>query len=203
MNRQTAHKRLNLWLWIGLAMSLPISLKLPAVFLAALLLNSLLEGQLKDKWARLKSHPWILLCTLPFFAWLAVRTGFDSHFPLALKITERKTAFLLLPLLLGSQKPWDSADKRRSVQGFLIAMLFVTVFCIIEAFIQFTIKREFHHFFYHNLGRPFDLHAVYFSALCLIVMVLIDTLEELPFKALLKAWFIVIILLLSSKLFIL
>ncbi|MDX5321888.1 MAG: O-antigen ligase family protein, partial [Bacteroidota bacterium] len=30
-----------------------------------------------------------------------------------------------------------------------------------------------------------------------------DTLEELPFKALLKAWFIVIILLLSSKLFIL
>ncbi|MBI1222260.1 MAG: hypothetical protein GC180_06610 [Bacteroidetes bacterium] len=203
MNRMKRHTHVHQWLFLALAISIPFSLKLSTFILILLLVNRLISGNfnktlLKEKWVR-----WWIISAGMFFILLACRSLFESNPGLAFKVSERKAAFLLVPLALLTSTPPTEKQRRNFVMGYSISILLLTLYVLIDATIRASLEHCISPFFYHNLGSPFHLHAVYFSALLITNLILSESIEDFPLRTVFQLWLLALLILLSSKLMIL
>ncbi len=198
MTRLQIHTRIDEWLLIAVMVTLPWSLRINAFLLGLWFLNWLIEGQWRNKFS---NPPGLFrMASWAFFLLLALRCLGEADPALAFKVTERKAAFLLIPLLsMGSRNRKESANKNAALYFNLSMILFFT-YCLSEAISELWISGDSSVFFYHRLVAPLDQHAVYISALCLLNLITVRRYVPGKVWLFLHLIFFVFLLLLSSKL---
>lgn len=200
MDRRALHIASHPWLCSLVLISLPFSLKLSNIFLALLILNSFSFGNMKHRLKQLRPYLfWIIASALVFLV-PAIRSLFEQDVTQAMKVAERKLAFLLVPFAMLSFPPSREKALKQFVWSYSAGILFLSIYVLVDAFIRFNTSHSTDHFFYHQLGAPFQLHAVYFSVLIIANMVLIETQDHFPVRLIYHLWLFLLLLLLSSKL---
>lgn len=118
--------------------------------------------------------------------------------------TEKKMSFLVLPLCFLLYR-WTAAMQRQLLQGYLALVAAAGVICLLYAGWVYGNTGDATVFYYHRLGAFLELHAVYFSLyICLASACLVFMPDLVPLQSLrlgLKLFLLLLILLLSSKLF--
>ncbi|HYJ38767.1 MAG TPA: O-antigen ligase family protein [Chitinophagaceae bacterium] len=158
--------RLQLFSLYGISFTLAFSLlNLNSIFIILLALGWLLEGKFRDKWGLLRRN-------LIFFAYvsyfLILVPGIINADPISKgwKYLEGELGFLILPLLLCSTTLEQNVLKKIII-AFLLFLTSATLYCLVNRMMEFGRTGEVDIFFYHNLLKPIDHHAVYFSVFLL------------------------------------
>lgn len=201
--RREIHQQIRKWGLIALLATLPFSLFINALCIGLLVLNRILDNAEGNSFAASVMQPFVLL-TSCYFLFLLVRCGFSENPVAAFKITERKASFLLLPLALLTQKAPDKGTLETAARVFAWAVFAAAAYCLLIAGIDLYHLGDSQRFFYHALGAPLRLHAVYFSLLILMALLLLQHfLPKRKENIFLGIFLSGTLLLLGSKLFIL
>lgn len=192
---------------IGVAVSLPFSIKLGSICIILLCANWLFEGGFREKLHALQKKPALLIWPALFSihvlsAWLSANQ--DN----ALFEIEKKLSLLALPIVLGSSMHTNERLLRNTCRWFTLSTLLVGCYCLVIAGLAFLEEGTTHHFFYHDLLTPVGGHAVYFSMYLLCALWLIigaflskkTLIFNLRWTAFISALATLLLLLLASKL---
>ena len=147
------------------------------------------------------------ISSLCYFGITLIGLFFTTNIGVESKNIESKLLLFILPLLYA----FYGLDKRiLSVYVFktlLYSVSIVSVFCLVYSLVSFWEFRDLNLFFYHDLLKPIQHHAVYFSiGVILCIIYLITNKDILRNRSFLKiswiAYLWIILLLLSSKMLI-
>lgn len=191
-------------------LTLILSLKINSWCIGLYLLSVLSQEALPERIKNLSKIKWLI----PFLAFYLVHLislAWTENAGMGLFILEKKTAFLVLPLAIAMDAHFDSRVIQRSYLTFITGCGFALVGCLGIAAYQSFLTGKGYFFFYHSLGAPLDLNAVYFSLYVFSALALLLYLYQKETSIirkyargaiLLASLFITGLLLLSSKLFI-
>jgi hypothetical protein len=108
---------------------LPFSVIAVSIGQFALVINSLLEGGLKEKWLRLKNctPAWVLMS---LYLLHVLGLLYSDDFAYALKDLRIKLPLLILPLILGSSKPITKSEFKLLMKLFIAAVFTASLFSL-------------------------------------------------------------------------
>lgn len=187
--------------------SLPFSRWLSSAALFVLLINWVVEGKYKRKFQHLSKNN-IAVALLMFFGITAAGYFYSADKTTAGFELQKKAALLFVPLALGSISLFDKERMNRVLLWFTASTLSACVFCLSAAFLNYRADGSAEHFFYHSLGKPLGLHAVYLSVFIYVAVIFLlnSLLSEMlstgrkVIYVLMSGTLSVFLLLLSSKL---
>lgn len=191
-------------------LSLIFSLKFNSWCIGLYLLNVLTQEGLPGRVKNLFNAQW-LLPFLGFYLIHLVSLFWTEKAEWGIFILEKKAAFLVLPIAIALDGHFDSRVIYRSYLGFICSCGLALLSCLSIAAYQYLLTGKGYFFFYHSLGAPLDLNAVYFSLYLFSALALLLYLYQKEMPAIRKYYkgaivvaglFITGLLLLSSKLFI-
>ena len=183
-------------------------LNLNSVSIMLLCAILLFESDFKSKWSILKKNIlWIAFALLFFHHLLSMVQAKDLN--TATKSIESKLGLLILPTILLSGS-FSAKEKSNAMLINCISITIISLTCIGLALLSYNTTKDESVFFYHDLLKPIDHNAIYFSTfiLCCYAYLLQYGIAT-PFLArrkwLLLLWLLFLtltLLLLSSKLLI-
>jgi O-antigen ligase len=158
---------------------LPASLLLPRrinVFvIIGYVVAVLWQPRLKERFMGALRRPWVGLFVGLFLIHL-LSLGWTEDLKLGWFIMEKKASLLVLPLIIAMDRQLDRQTIHRAMLAFAIMGVLTLVVCLAFAAWQFAGTGNSAVFYYHQLGRPFDLNAVYFSLYLLAGLIFITYL---------------------------
>lgn len=108
--------------------------------------------------------------------------------PVALKHLRIKSGLLFIPVAVGGSWFINEKIRDRLLSFFSILVLAGCLYCVVAAFINFYQTKDLLSFFYYELIKPFDHHAIYFSII--VFFILIFLIEKIkPGYFLIHKWF--------------
>lgn len=167
----------------------------------------LLSGDFKNKFRNLGRDP-LFWSYLLLFAINAAGILYSPDRAASMKNTEHKLALFILPLVFCSQGRFEASIKTRVLTYYTIILTAICFFCLVAGWISYTQTNNIEMLFYHDLVKPVNHHAVYFSAFTFIsICFLLFENQSVPWLAKRK-WLMIswvsfltaFIVLLSSKL---
>ena len=194
------HEEIARWMLFGIAAFLPFATMVP-IFIALLLLNWLLEGGFREKFAQLIKRKW-LIALMGFYLLHVAGLLFTSNMKSGTFDLEVKLSLFVLPLILGSKAP--KAQTRDQVLAlFLASCLLVPTLLLIRAgYLWFNTGENA--FFYQSYSVW--MHPSYFASyLALAMLVAFELFRKGRYIikgwqfAFMEAYLITILILLSSK----
>jgi O-antigen ligase len=209
MKREEIHRRAYEILAISAVSTLPFSKWLSSVSVILLLVNWVLEGNYKAKFSNLASN-FPALMMIAFFLYSVTGLIFTTDIHTCLFTVQKKLSLPVAGLTLGSISIYGIKQVRIFFTWFVASMFVASVYCFVEVFVQFLQTGQTNGLFYHALGAPLHLHAVYFSVWILLAIgfLFLEIVTgsykslQLIFLVLLLSWLSFFLLLLSSKLII-
>ena len=162
---------------------------------------------------RLKRRFQVLLKDKLFIAYLlyvviqAIGITMSDDLKPGWKEVESKLGFLAIPVVLCSRGFHTENMRRKVMLVFGMGLTVAALYCISVAIFKYSVSHDTTVFFYHELMRPIDHHAVYFAVFTFINLVfLVSELRHFSwFKknrvvyVVWVAFYLVLLFLLSSK----
>lgn len=187
--------------------TLPFSIRLNSYAIVLLALSFLLEGNWNAKWRSLIGNKFAVLL-IGFFLFNAFGLLYTLNIKQGLFELEKKISFLIFPIVIAASSQIDSKLLINTLRYFVIACLIASLICVVNASYQ-AYNSDFSYFYYHKLGSPISIHAVYFSlyiGVCVITLqwnLLTEWSTLKPRSRITRLigviYFIVFLILLSSK----
>lgn len=187
----------------GTIVSLFIQPKLSSFGTILLSLVWIADGFSSAKIRAFATHPFFISCSLLFVSYIASWLLSADKAAAAFAI-EKKLALPLLPAIILSM---PALSKRRLQQLFIFFISATAVMMLIALTIsvyKYSSGGDTGVFFYHALVRGVHLSAITASCFCLISLILvIHTRLKIVYRSLIALFFVLCLLLLSSKMFLL
>jgi hypothetical protein len=141
-----------------------------------------------------------------FFLWHAQELLFGHPVMPIWKVTERMLSLLAIPILFSFSRITKEMFTKAAVAGLVTALAIVGIIMLIAAGIRFTHSRDWHEFTYHALANPIHTGAIYLSFYLLFALFKLNDEYWMPgrnrLKMLIAVFFLFLLLLSASKLFI-
>ncbi len=196
--------------WVVNAMLATIlisALNLNSYFIFAVLFLTLIDGNWKKNLLHGFTHPLFISFLLLFFIECAGLLH-NNNMKAGLKNVETSAGMIALPFILISAQQFFSRYSWKIMHVYCVSLALTTGYCMAYAIIQFMQTGNASIFYYHELLKPLDQHAVYFSVFLLIgIIILFADIRQHAYIARQNAlrligiiWFFTIIILLASKL---
>jgi O-antigen ligase len=186
---------------ILILISIPISLKLNTLLIGALFLFFLAEGDLAQKWERLRRSRLFLMIVL-YFAFLLGQLVYDPLPYEGIKIIETRAALLFIPIIFeGKGLVFEPSWKERISKVYVLFMTGLSLVCLGESIWAFLQLGNADVFFYHALSAPLNTGSIYLSLLVLMAMILLlyERLFSIRIRSAILMWLFFTLLLLASK----
>ncbi|MBS1599293.1 MAG: O-antigen ligase family protein [Bacteroidetes bacterium] len=187
--------------------SIIFSLLVPnSICIIALFAGWLFEGDLKEKWNRLKKDFLFIAYAIYFF--VQARGIFTAtDFYTGWCAVEGKLGLLIIPVIFCSSTFVNQEMRKKLMMALGILLTLATLYCLSVNTVEYMHTRNTELFFYHRLVSAIDQHAIYFSVYIFIFIVFLLREKNIPLwlqqRAVIRiSWilfFIGIIILLSSK----
>lgn len=182
------------------------ALNLNSYCIVLLLLLTVLKGNLKRGWLHAWQEPFFRSCTLLFLIYLA-GAFYASDWIIGIRDVEKRLALIVIPFIFCSKQFIKSLKWEKILLAFTLIVLVISLYCLFIAFYRFYSTGEARYFFYHDLLKPIEHHAIFFSLLAFLCMVYLLEQKEIGsifrnhyLRYLIVCYFILFIVLLSSKL---
>jgi len=162
MKKQQVHEYVHYICLILIIFTLPFSILINSYFILLLGINWILTGEFKFKLQRLSTYKtaWILI---GFYLLHFIGLGYTQDLDKGLLELEKKFSLFAFPLILSTSNPISKSRFQLLLKGFVLACSVGMVICLVFALIQFLKSGSINYFFYHQLGDPINIHAVYFA----------------------------------------
>jgi O-antigen ligase len=202
---------LRFWLVNAMLATILISaLNLNSYCIFAILFLTLIDGNWKQNLIRGFSHPVFISFLVVFIIECAglLHTG---NIKAGLKNIETSAGLIALPFILITGQHFFSRYCRKILRVYCFSLAAVSVYCMITAITEYVNTGATIAFYYHELLKPVNHHAVYFSVFLLTgIAVLFAEIRQYRYdnlkvalRILCIAWFFFFIVLLASKLMLL
>ena len=146
---------------ILIAVTLPFSVRLNGLAIILITLNALTLSNWKAMLQEIKTNK-VALFFLLFYVLHVVSLAYTKNTHNALRDLETKIAFFIFPLVLVGNKFVDRSFVERVLLYFSWSCFIAAAVCMANALFWLS-KGDSSYMFYHQLGYPLDIHAVYFS----------------------------------------
>lgn len=207
IEREVLHRKLFTVFSIATVITLPFSVPLNGLAIILLGLSWIAEGQWIKKIDLLRKSP-IALLFISFYLLLVIGLLYSSNQEQANKELEKQASLIAFPLIFATSRFVNRVTVLQALNAFLIACTVACLICLANGIYQAS-NGDTRFLFYHELGSPLDLHAVYFSAYVgLCIFYVIDQLRQswTAWNALRKTTYVLLLtfliaflILLSSK----
>lgn len=198
MNKSALHKNLHFYLCCAIAFLISFKLLVPVIIIL-LVVNWLSEGNFKTRFTNIESKAILLLFIAPYLLYL-VGMSYTTNIQYGLADLQTKLSLLLFPLIFATTN-WRPSERNSVLMTLLIGVVSASLFLVMRA-CYFYFSQGLNYFFYVDFS--FFLHPSYFGLAVNLVILLLLSPQIFKFsiylKALLLAFLVVIIFLLSSKL---
>jgi hypothetical protein len=172
------HKKVYYYVLIAIAITLPFHYKLNSVFLLLLFLNWMLEGNFKSKFIQAFSSRYFIL-SFVFYAMYLLQLLFTTNYGAGWFSVEKKSSFLILPLIIFSKKELFDSYRLKFFYFFTYATTSAILVCIFFAYKNYLNDGNINHFLYHDLANNVGQSAIYLSLLCILALIQL-LLKEKP-----------------------
>ena len=180
------------------------SMSVAAILVTGFVSNRINNGSLYNK----RMHNTLLIvCTIFYLitiSGLLYTTNSENEW----RHIQSKSALVVVPLAICCCSYLNSRIFKNLMVAFLLTLIAGTLYCLANAFVRYYLNgNDISPFFYHSLVSPFEHHAIQFSIIVFVAIVYL--LEEVKkgsyfynkaLHTLLVLYFVLFILLLSSKL---
>jgi hypothetical protein len=160
--RLKIHASIFYYSLLCIAFTLPFSITLNSISIIVLILNWLVEGRFKEKFAGFWHNKLAILFICLYLLNLAGLI-YTTDLSAGLSDTETKLSLLIFPLILSTSLPLRSAQVNSILGCFVFACVIGIIICISRAMYAWLINDETKYFFYHALSGGINMHAVYFA----------------------------------------
>jgi hypothetical protein len=163
---------------------------------------SLISCRLKFSYSR--SELILILLLLAYFLLHPLHHIVDSHSSSGWFETEKKLSLLFIPFILHNRKLFIPIESFTLIRNtFLFAVIGASLSCLIYAIYRYFQSGDPDVFYYHNLCIPIKHHAVYLSLQIILAWYwMSQSALKLKFFIPVTLFFVIVMLLLSSKLMI-
>lgn len=164
-------KHTNFWIWLMIATCITIPLNND--FSAKVLVCSYVYALTQIKKKTYTVSFFAFLCTV-YFIWQAIQIGNSDHISLAIKEFERKSSFLLLPLLwipLGIQ--FKNKITLFFNKFFPFTAAFLCLILVSQGLMEYEASDKISNLFYHNLVQSINANAIYLSCFLTISLLVL------------------------------
>ena len=178
MNKQQLNINLNVeqWLWFAILFTLPLSIRLNS--LAVLVGFIVLTSRFFIKKRRINNRYLIfLLPSVVYFLAQIIPLGTRIFDVQTWKEIEQQLPLLAIPVLFLLGGINKTQFKLVAVNAMFLAVVFGSFVMLGESGIQYIILGEPEVFVYHDLTRPFNMGAIFFSLFVIVAMLFIDEIS--------------------------
>jgi len=152
------------------AATIPLSNNLNSIALIVFVAACLLQQKWSEARARLAgSFFWII--PVVYFIWISCTYFWDSSGAFTIKELERYTIFLFLPPAFAMIKKLPERHLRYALFSFVLVTIFVSLACLVKAYVQNRVTGDYREFFYQYLAAQMELNAIFLSNFCLASIV--------------------------------
>ncbi len=144
---------------IGIAVTLPFSMRVNSAFIILLLINWFSYHKLSYRTISFQ-------VLLPFFLMHLVGVLYSTNQGQAFFELEKKISFLIFPLVLSGSPPLRQEQVKKVLLAFVIACALAAIISLANAIYLFFATGQTEHFFYHPLTKLIDMHAIYMAMYC-------------------------------------
>ena len=199
---------LKTWLICAILVCIIFSLLVPCSICIIFLTGVwFFEGNLRKKWRLLRKDNLFVAYSLYFLTQLA-GIFYANDIVTGWKNVETKLGFLVLPLIFCSSDFVNSRIRRWILTTTCITLTIASLYCFLNAILQYSHDHDGSDFFYHKLLHPIDQHAVYFSVYVFIGIIFLwwdgqqlGWIKKFPWVRIAWiAYFVILIYFLASKL---
>lgn len=187
---------------LGLTVALlPFSMQLCNVALFIFIFTCLIEGDFEIRTKEIASNPitWILPL---FFLLHVIGVFYSGNSSSGWSNAEKKLAFLFVPLLVGSAKPFEKEELRKVMWIFVSACVLGTLVCIIN--IHPNASDFWSSISYIHLAEGIGIHPTYLSLYLLIcILIILNTMKKTWITTALVIYLLIFIVFLSSRIILL
>jgi O-antigen ligase len=198
-----------LWIYIIFFISIFFSFRgITSISIAALLIAAIIKqkGNIKNT---LLHNParWLLLGCAIFFLLQLIALFYTNNLQEEWRDIQLKSSILFLPLGVILAGPVKGPMWKKLLPGYCLPLAIAGLYCLVVAFLNYRDTGDKSVFFYHELGKPLEQHAVYFSIFIFIgLLFLLENMQKKYFitprivSLSLILFFTLLLFLLSSKL---
>ncbi len=199
---------IRFWLVNAMLATILISeLNLNSYCIFAVLFLTLIDGNWKKNLVHGFTHPLFISFLLVFLIECAGLLH-NNNMKAGLKNVETSAGLIALPFILITGQQFFSRYSWKIMRVYCVSLALTTIYCLARAIIHYEQTGNAAAFYYHELLKPLDHHAVYFSVFLLIgITILFADIRQHSQHAGQTAlrvagiiWFFTIIILLASKL---
>jgi len=186
-------------------------LNLNSYFIILVLFLTLIDGNWKQNLYKTFTNP-VFVSFLLIFLTECLGLLYNHDMKAGLKKVESSAGLIAIPFMLITGRQFFSSRYISIMKIYCILLLISTLICIGYASYQYQLTNNIEVFFYHELLRPINHHAVYFSVFLNIGIVylisngfkttFIHNRKTSVITSILITWFFCFVLLLASKLMI-
>lgn len=202
MSRTDFHEKINKWLLMSIAFTMPFSIRINSLLIILCSVNLIASGKIISRIKALITNKIIVTMLLFFFIHI-ISVCVSNNQKEALAIIERRLSFVVFPFLLFNidAKVYFNAIIRAFILGVFIALSVCFAFAL-NVYIK---TGGIEGFFYHKFSDIININAVYLSCYTVfaIFLLLIENVMEQKFKILkhlLLVFLCIMCVLLNSKL---
>ncbi|MHA4808705.1 O-antigen ligase family protein [Flavitalea flava] len=179
--------------------------------IVALTVVVLFSSPLSQKLGYWRQNLWSWLIPVAYFIWVVLNFLFEKSPDKSAHLLERNVALLAFPVVLGSMGRLENRSVKRILIAFVLSNIAGSFYCLYHAYLNYLAAgKNTELLFYHNLGKPIGLNAIYFAMYCLFSMLILANyyfFNKASYKARLLAvlsmlYLTLFIFLLASKMFI-
>ncbi|MBD80604.1 MAG: hypothetical protein CL840_16940 [Crocinitomicaceae bacterium] len=189
---------------IAVALTFPYFAHLNSVLIFICCLLSAVSNPINEKWANLKSNPWIIFFIIYY---LVQVVGYfnSSNEQEALFILEKKGGMALLPIFLASGTQLSKSQIKTILLSVVASVLLGGLAMILLSGFDYFENKDSAVFYYHQLSNQLGAHAIYFSVVVATSIFLLMKFKSLVFNAhtilyyVLLSFLAILLILLSSK----
>lgn len=166
------------------------------------------DGQIKNIIRHNKARLFLIAC-ITFFLLQFIPLLYTSNSNEEWKNILLKSGMVLIPLAVMLSGPFEEHSQKKLLVAYCLSLLAAGLYCLFKSFLFYRSTGNVPVFYYHELVKPLQQHAVYFSIYIFISLVLL--LENIQRKIWgvnnivslsLITFFSILLFLLSSKLII-
>lgn len=173
MTRKLVHAYIYYGSLLLIVVSLPFTILLNSYFIVLLSVNWLLSGQFKSKINQLR-HNRTAFLLIGFYLLQLIGLIYSVDVSNGKTELEHKLSLLAFPLILSTSPALSKQQFSYLLKAFVLACSVAMVICLTYAGIEYTKHHQSASFFYHELGKAIQIHAIYFAMyllFCLFITV--------------------------------
>lgn len=106
---------------------------------------------------------WLLVGYALFFLLVIFSSLYTGTIQEAERNISLKSGLIFIPLAVLLAGPLDDQMQKKLLPGYCLPLAAAALYCLIAAGLNYTDTGDASVFFYHQLGKPLEQHAVYFS----------------------------------------